>query len=312
MSGLFKNIVKLPPPHTARSYSELTPVYTADEVAKTVSSFEVELAKANEDYKTLFSAFESCQDELKESNERESVLSCQLDSHMERVAELEKENKRESMELRSRLGSALRRTSEYNSAIENMQQKLAKANERARELELHANSIADALGFNAENNNRFATSVICTNIRNLHSFSDCLSRIENAFLMVESETDEFGETSEDVAFSKWGLTPHEYCIEFGKWLNKFALEQKVEAFENAQIPRHAKAGCIGEFNFVIEYGRVCPECWQDKDDSCHMCNGESDENGLSDLTATVPWDLCKDIWLRMNKIYAEQLRKGDE
>ena len=77
-----------------------------------------QLAKAKEDYKALFSAFESCQDELKESNERESILSCQLDSHIERVAELEKENKRESMELRSRLGSALGRNSEYNSAIE--------------------------------------------------------------------------------------------------------------------------------------------------------------------------------------------------
>lgn len=48
MSELFKNIVRLPPPHTARSYSELTPVYTADEVAKTVASFEAELTKANE------------------------------------------------------------------------------------------------------------------------------------------------------------------------------------------------------------------------------------------------------------------------
>lgn len=117
--------------------------------------------------------------------------------------------------------------------VEQLREQLAQANERVRELELHANSIADALGFNAENNNRFATSVICTNIRNLHSFSDCLSRIENAFLMVESETDEFGETSEDVAFSKWGLTPHEYCIEFGKWLNKFAIEQQIEGIESS-------------------------------------------------------------------------------
>ncbi len=118
-------------------------------------------------------------------------------------------------------------------AFQDCQGELAKANERVEGLELHANSIADALGFNAENNNRLATSVICTNIRNLHSFSDCLSRIENAFLMVESETDEFGETSEDVAFSKWGLTPHEYCIEFGKWLNKFALEQQIEGIESS-------------------------------------------------------------------------------
>ena len=126
--------------------------------------------------------------------------------------------------------------------IGQLREQLKKANERVKDLELHANSIADALGFNAENNNRFATSVICTNIRNLHSFSDCLSRIENAFLMVESETDEFGETSEDVAFSKWGLTPHEYCIEFGKWLNKFAIEKKVEALDwlrsNTSIDMH--------------------------------------------------------------------------
>jgi hypothetical protein len=53
MSDLFKNIVKLPPPHTARSYSELTPVYTADEVAKTVASFEAELIKSNERVKEL-------------------------------------------------------------------------------------------------------------------------------------------------------------------------------------------------------------------------------------------------------------------
>ena len=118
-------------------------------------------------------------------------------------------------------------------AFQDCQGELAKANERVEGLELHANRIADALGFNAENNNRFATSVICTNIRNLHSFSDCLSRIENAFLMVESETNEFGETSEDVAFSKWGLTPHEYCIEFGKWLNKFAIEQQIEGIESS-------------------------------------------------------------------------------
>lgn len=126
--------------------------------------------------------------------------------------------------------------------IAQLREQLKKANERVKNLELHANSIADALGFNAKNNNRFATSVICTNIRNLHSFSDCLSRIENAFLMVESETDESGETSEDVAFSKWGLTPHEYCIEFGKWLKKFAIEKKVEALDwlrsNTSIDMH--------------------------------------------------------------------------
>ena len=95
-------------------------------------------------------------------------------------------------------------------------------------------------------------------------------------------------------------------------LNKFAIEQKVEAFENAQIPRHAKAGCIGEFNFTIEDANCCPQCWYRKSDDCDMCNGKTDDNGLSDLTATVPWVLCKEIWLRMNKIYAEQLNKEQE
>ena len=86
----------------------------------------------------------------------------------------------------------------------------------------------------------------------------------------------------------------------------------AKAFEKAEIPLRAKSGCIGEFNFTIEDGVCCPECWNEQSDDCHMCNGNSDESGLSDLTATVPWDLCKSIWLRMNKIYAEQLRKEQE
>ena len=84
---------------------------------------EIQLLKKT--YNQLFDSFQNCHDALIESNER--------------IAELEKENKRESMELRSRLGSALGRNSEYNSAIENMQQKLAKANERVKELEAKEN-----------------------------------------------------------------------------------------------------------------------------------------------------------------------------
>lgn len=135
-------------------------------------------------------------------------------------------------------------------AFQDCQGELAKSNERVKELELHSNSIADALGFNAKNNNRFVTSVICKNIRNLHSFSDCLSRIENAFLMVESETDEFGETSEDVAFSKWGLTPHEYCIEFGKWLNKFAIEKTIEELDLIVELAHSRKGGISTIDIA--------------------------------------------------------------
>lgn len=77
---------------------------------------EIELLKKT--YNQLFDAVQGEREQLAKANERESILSCQLESHIERVAELEKENKRESMELRSRLGSALGRNSEYNSAIE--------------------------------------------------------------------------------------------------------------------------------------------------------------------------------------------------
>lgn len=45
-----------------------------DRLNKENSQLTEQLAKANEDYKTLFSAFESCQDELKESNERVKEL----------------------------------------------------------------------------------------------------------------------------------------------------------------------------------------------------------------------------------------------
>ena len=78
---------------------------------ETIADLRTQLAKAEEDCKTLFSAFESCQDELKESNERESVLSCQLDSHIERVAELERDKERLDLldecnaEFNSRCGS---------------------------------------------------------------------------------------------------------------------------------------------------------------------------------------------------------------
>lgn len=102
------------------------------------------------------------------------------------------------------------------------------------------------------------------------------------------------------------------AIETAKAQERFCIGRVVDAFEKAQIPRHAKAGCIGEFNFIIEDGVCCPQCWEEQSADCDMCNGESDESGLSDLTATVPWGLCKDIWLRMNKIYAEQLRKEQE
>lgn len=44
--------------------------YDKAEVIEIVEELRTQLAKVNEDYKAIFSAFESCQDELKKANER--------------------------------------------------------------------------------------------------------------------------------------------------------------------------------------------------------------------------------------------------
>jgi hypothetical protein len=82
-------------------------------------------------------------------------------------------------------------------------------------------------------------------------------------------------------------------------------EIKVATFRGANIPAKAKAGCIGEFSFTIEGGKCCPQCWNEKSDDCELCLGESDENGISDLVVDVPWNVQKEIWLRMNKFAAK-------
>lgn len=93
MSELFKNIVRLPPPHTARSYSQLTPVYTADEVAKTVASFEAELAKANEEITGLKLRIDNQRESLKKQYSRNDIAESELANANERVALLERVEK---------------------------------------------------------------------------------------------------------------------------------------------------------------------------------------------------------------------------
>lgn len=89
MSDFFKNIVRLPPPHTARSFSQLTPVYTADEVAKTVASFEAELAKANNYTAELEVRKEALEESLNGCTEKVLSLSGKLAKANERVKKLE-------------------------------------------------------------------------------------------------------------------------------------------------------------------------------------------------------------------------------
>lgn len=74
----------------------------------------------------------------------------------------------------------------------------------------------------------------------------------------------------------------------------------------SKIPRKAKSGCIGEFE--IQFEQCCPECWQEQSDDCHMCNGQSDENGIGTTSKPIPWDTQKEIWKRMNRFALEELQ----
>jgi hypothetical protein len=86
-------------------------------------------------------------------------------------------------------------------------------------------------------------------------------------------------------------------------------EHDAEAIENAKVTSQMKADCMGEISLVIENGNCCPQCWNEQDDDCDICHGESGENGISNLTIQVPWDTMKDIWKLMNKSYAKELRQ---
>jgi hypothetical protein len=87
-------------------------------------------------------------------------------------------------------------------------------------------------------------------------------------------------------------------------------EQLVNVFSNAEIPKNGKAGCIGEVEFKVEGANVCPECCiSGSSQLCGLCHGESGEGGVSDLTVSVPWGVCKEIWLKINKIKAQEIIK---
>lgn len=156
-------------------------------------------------------------------------------------------------------------------------------------------------------------------IKHLRQRIATLDRINKEFGQVLSPVYEYCETNIQTQLGKSitesliesHKTLAREAIEVAKAQEDFVMARIAEAFEKAQIPKHAKAGCIGEFEFTIEDDVCCPECWEEQSNDCQLCNGESNESGLSDLTATVPWDLCKEIWLRMNRIYAEELREGE-
>ncbi|MBX2849179.1 MAG: hypothetical protein KTR16_12710 [Acidiferrobacterales bacterium] len=111
------------------------------------------------------------------------------------------------------------------------------------------------------------------------------------------------------------LGVEEFKAQYEQAINKLKAEAVREAFAEARIPNGAKAACIGEHSFIIEDGRVCPECYNNGDDEdCEMCNGES-INGLSDLKVNIPWTTQKEIFQAFCKCaeeeYANKLERGD-
>ena len=75
---------------------------------------------------------------------------------------------------------------------------------------------------------------------------------------------------------------------------------QADAFSSPVIEPRMKAGCAGEFEFTIENGSVCSECYVNGYNAdCKLCDGESSEMGLLDLVVSVPWNTQKDIFKRM-------------
>lgn len=117
------------------------------------------------------------------------------------------------------------------------------------------------------------------------------------------------ENRDEIPLQKWALKCG-YLVNKIKHSPSTSLANCLaDAFQNAQVPRSGKAGCIGAFELTVEKANCCPQCWHEKDENCELCDGETDENGLGNLEVQVPWHLQKQIWLRMNKIYASQLRQ---
>lgn len=83
------------------------------------------------------------------------------------------------------------------------------------------------------------------------------------------------------------------CLSYEKRVQAEA----VDDFCKSGVSPNAKAGCIGDFSVTTV--QTCPECWREQDDYCELCNGETDENGHSDLEVVVPWTTQKEIFSRM-------------
>lgn len=82
------------------------------------------------------------------------------------------------------------------------------------------------------------------------------------------------------------------------------LKERVASLEqqlaNKTIPKSAKSGCLGEFQFPVMV--ACPNCsTTGHSDACEYCDGKSDESGVYLHQAEVPWNTQKKIWTQINQ-----------
>ncbi|WP_438863798.1 hypothetical protein [Neptunicella sp.] len=144
------------------------------------------------------------------------------------------------------------------------------------------------------------------------SLSDTKARIElmEEIERLKNENESIYAMGAAVLFSGGvdSLTMHR-CRELLAMRDKEIMARGVEEFlSDSKIPLKAKAGCIGEFKFTIEGANCCPLCWHKPSDDCELCSGQSGETGRSDLDVSVPWDIQKSIWKRINHFALSQLR----
>lgn len=82
-------------------------------------------------------------------------------------------------------------------------------------------------------------------------------------------------------------------------------------FAQLETPETGKYQCINEFD--VSTTDVCPECWSEgRKKECEICEGISDENGSYHKEVKIPWSTQKDIWLKLNKCLANEIKPLEE
>lgn len=98
------------------------------------------------------------------------------------------------------------------------------------------------------------------------------------------------------------------CVALSEQISKLASAQtrtecEISFLEESKLHPRMKAGCIGEFTVTAKSG--CSAChFHSPDESCEVCGGDIEY----EFEVDIPWDTQKQIWKKMNALYADSLR----